>query len=167
MDPNIIRALEAGDPRSLEWIFTTYGQDCIRRLQRHEHCSPEDAEDILMDALLIYWQQVRQGKVRELNRSRAYLYSICVNQQRQRYRQQQQDRDTRTLIRHQHEQAYELPWVDERIQKETRAEQWATVQTALHQLGDRCQRVIRYFYVQKLPPAGDRAAARSSQRRRG
>ena len=88
MNQKTIQALEAGDPQSLEWIFDAYGHDCIRRLQRYEGCSPEDAEDIFMDALLLFWDNVRQGKVRELSRSRSYVYAICVNEQRRRYRQQ-------------------------------------------------------------------------------
>ena len=151
MDRKTLQALEAGDPKSLEWIFEAYGDDCIRRLQRYEHCSPEDAQDIFMDALLLYWQQVRQGKVRHLARSRAYVYAICVHEQKRRYRQQQQAYNAQADLQDQlYEQPFELPLADQQAKEEDDAELTDLVQQALHSLGERCQQVLTYFYVQKL-----------------
>ena len=151
MNQEIIQALKAGDPQSLEWIFESYGHDCIRRLQRYEGCSPEDAEDIFTDALLLFWRNVQQGKVRELSRSRAYVYAICVNEQRRRYRQQQREQNAQADLQDQwHEQPFELPLADRQAKEEEQAELTGLVQQALHRLGDRCQRVMIYFYQQKL-----------------
>ena len=154
MNRKIFQALEAGDPRSLEWIFEAYGHDCIRRLQRYEGCSSEDAEDIFMDSLLLFWRNVQQGKVREVSRSQAYLYGICVNEQRHRFRQQQQQEYAQAEVRHQlYDQPYELPLAERHDQEAARTEMTDAVQEALGRLGDRCQQVIRYFYVRKLPLA--------------
>ena len=154
MNRDIIRALEAGDPRSLEWIFEAYGHDCIQRLQRYENCSPEDAEDIFMESLMLFWHHVQHDRVRDLSRSRAYVYSLCVHEQRRRYRQQQRTHEAQAEVRDQwYEQPYELPLTEQNDRHADRAELSGTVQEALSRLGDRCQQVIRYFYIQKLPLA--------------
>ena len=150
MNQRIIQALEAGDPRSLEWIFEAYGYDCIQRLQRYEGCSPEDAEDIFMDALLLFWRNVQQGKVRALSSSRAYVYSICVNEQRRRYRQRQKVYHEQTELKnHLYEQPYELPVAEQQGREEDRSERATRAQEALHRLGERCQRMMTLFYGQQ------------------
>lgn len=148
----IRQQLEKGDTQCLEFMFREYGAFCIANLRKDTGCEQEDAEDIFVDAVLIFRNNVLDQKIGELANMRAYIMGICRNTYRSRYRKQmvrqrkseelrelmyENDKDVETLI----------------IMKESDEEMRKSAFSTFEALSESCQQILRYYYVDKYSMA--------------
>ncbi len=147
--------LEAGDRATYKSLMVQTGDYCIKRLMAQRSCTYEDAEDLYMDALLDFRDQLLEGKITHLTQLRSYLFAICRNKWSEKHRKEKRERQV-----HAHtaadwyapEKSREATWVEEEMTAE--AEQQRKVyqrisQGALRALSDRCQAILTYFYVEE------------------
>ena len=73
-------ALVNGDNSSLAFIFDEHADFCIENLVHKNGCSRQDAEDIFVDSMLIFRENVLSGKITYLTNVRNYVYTTCKNQ---------------------------------------------------------------------------------------
>jgi len=59
----LITALKAGDETLYEKIFLAHFQDCMKYLQRKFRASHEDAYDATMDAMVVFCNRLKAGKI--------------------------------------------------------------------------------------------------------
>lgn len=137
--PALIRAwkkqLQQGNTQPLAIVFTKFGPACLRVLQK-KGCSREDAEDILQDAVLIFRQNILEGKLQQSKKLNKYLYTICLNLYRIRQRQPIQADISEALLSNSTNQR------ESAIPEET----IVRMMEAFHQLSPKCQQLLTAYY---------------------
>jgi RNA polymerase sigma factor (sigma-70 family) len=142
--------LNQGDEQLLAQVYAHCRTYCLRGLMKQTGCSTEDAEDLFMDALLIFRENVLSGKLERLSNLQSYLLGICLNLWRSLSRararwQQEQDGFERQLwlIRGEDETSDE--------DAEYLRFQARRIAAALGKLGETCRRLLTYVYVEQRP----------------
>ena len=146
----IVSKLQRGDTHALKVVFEAYGSYCLHRLRRHVHCSLEDAEDVLQDAVLVFHENALRNKIQYTNNLQNYLYSICFNLYRTRQQQQTRRNDHHRRVADELYETYQKPRIEEEL---ARQEQLATVRlafAAFDRLGENCRQLLTYFYIDEL-----------------
>ena len=144
----IIGELKNGNNRILKEILSECGQYCIDNLQRRTTCSEQDAEDILMDAILNFREKALAGKLEYLTSFRNYIYTTCYNMWLVRYEKEKSARKKQPVVeRYFYEAAEEIGEISAAEYKE---EMLNISNKALEMLDEKCRTIIKYFYLQKM-----------------
>lgn len=144
---DLTKSLKAGDSSPLQFIFEEYGAYCISTLQNTTACSPEDAEDYFVDAVMIVRQNILDGSLTELKNLRSYVYGICLNLFRQNARANKKivhasDHDAEHFF---FQEIAQDPLTEE-IEEEFTQELLQTCMETLEQLSDKCRNILEDFY---------------------
>lgn len=79
-----ITYIKEDEDRALKDIYTLYRSSCISWLQTNYKISQEDAKEIFQDSIIILYDNVVLGKLKELSSGiKSYLYSIAKNKARE------------------------------------------------------------------------------------
>jgi RNA polymerase sigma factor (sigma-70 family) len=77
-DARLLEALRSGNDEALAELFHQ-NRRAITALVMKNHGSEQDAEDVLQDALIVLWEQVRSGKFVYAAKLSTYLYGTAKN----------------------------------------------------------------------------------------
>lgn len=147
--------LAEGDTMVYQQILEHCGHYCIKQLMRKTTCSYEEAEDFLMDAILIFRDKMINNKLQELKSIRAYIYTICWNKWNEGYRNQKKRKASYGAIIHtfyQPEQSIEQKIIEQEelnLREEHYQSQLSLSKQALIRLGEKCQRILKLYYAQE------------------
>lgn len=144
----LTQQLKSGKAEGLHWVFRETHEYCVRTLVKKTTCEWQDAEDIYMDAVLIFRENILSGRLVKLTNSKTYLFGICYNLWRDWHRAQQKHR------KHQEEWEWQLQMElgSNPIEEEERdqaLDRLKTVQSALQALGDKCRHLLSYIYIEQ------------------
>ena len=146
----IVNQLREGNNRPMKILFERYSDYCIEGLQRHVRCGPEDAEDIFQDAVLVFRENALHDKIQHTTNLKDYLYSICFNLHRARQQQKvRRNGDQQKIAEHLYER-YEVPQIEREIMQQEKQTLINLVFTAFDRLGENCQQLLTYFYIDEL-----------------
>ena len=139
----LISELQKGNNDFLESTFEDYGHYCISNLIKKFGCPREDAEDIMVDAVLNLRDKLLAGKISYLTNIRNYLYSTCVNMRKKRdyYKKRNKAREHEVTM-------FLYSDVDEWVVYKEKLLSLSL--GAFQQLGPSCQKILRYFYINKF-----------------
>ena len=134
--------LKEGDNNYLKIIFEEHGAYCINNIQRKFKCPLEDAEDILVDAILNFRDKILQDKIEYITSIRNYVFTTCVNMKR--------EKDYYTNKKREKEHEVTLFLYDENDEAQEYKEELLNLSlNSFKQLGESCQQILRYFYIYK------------------
>jgi RNA polymerase sigma factor (sigma-70 family) len=86
-DNNILQELRRGNDFVLERTYNDFRKEFIGWVYKNYHCSEEDAKDAYQMAFFIFYQQVRTGKLMNINSSlKTYIFSLGKNKVLENYR---------------------------------------------------------------------------------
>ena len=139
----LIKQMRQADPEALQYVYDHCKVYCIRRLCSAIHCSPHEAEDIFMDAILIFRENVMKDKLKQVTHLRAYLYQVCKNLYHERQYRSKQAREAEDAVRHHWYEDQDILFDDFPQKKEL-------VMEAFRYLGENCRRILRYYYFEHL-----------------
>ncbi len=140
--------LRAGDNTGLSSVFLAVKSYCVRTLVKKTDCSSDDAEDLLMDALLIFRENVLSGKLQHLTNLQSYLFGICLNLWREQNRQAGRWQQAQTEVERQwYRLESDMPLVIQQEEQEAQNQLIQVVQEALGQLQERCRQLLTYAYI--------------------
>ncbi len=148
--------LKAGNNQTLDTVFKKHYGYCVAWLQQKYQCEQPDAEDIFMDALLVFRAEVIKERVSNRN-IRGYLITVAKNIYLSRMRQQKvisvdavefsfgredglYDEEFNPLLKA--EAAAEL--------NEQQRQQQAAYREAWKKLGEPCKKLLKGFYIDKI-----------------
>lgn len=140
--------LRTGQSEGLQTVFRETHPYCVRTLVKKTACEWQDAEDIYMDSVLIFRENILSGKLSHLTNSKTYLFGICynlwrdLNRAQQRHRKHQQEWERQLMIE------WEGEWPAEE-EKDTMLERLQVVQAALNDLGEKCRNLLSYVYIEQ------------------
>lgn len=141
----LIKQIKQADPAALQYLYNHCKAYCLQRLRSATTCPPEDAEDIYMDAILIFRDNIMEGKLTKVTHLRAYLYKICENRYREQQYYRNRERQAEDIIR---TLLYETdPYLPDDLPQKK-----ALVMKAFRYLGENCRKVLHYYYFDHLTP---------------
>ena len=140
---DIISQIRDTKPEALQYVYNHCREYCLRRLRKCTSCSPPDAEDIFMDAILIFRENVLKGKLTEVKYLRAYMDKICQNKYwEQQYNENRRRRSEDAVRVSLYDNDISVP--DNMLQKKE------IVMQAFRYLGVNCRCILQYYYFDHL-----------------
>lgn len=142
-DDDLLARIRTQGDRALTDVYETYRNEFLLWIMREYKCSLDDGKDIFQVVILIFYDNVRTGKLQHLVSSvKTYLFGIGKNIVRE-----QQRKEKRFIPIAQEK------WLKEYLIDEPDApldEQMLTrAKFALEKLGQPCQRLVELFYFEK------------------
>lgn len=143
-------ALMRGSQEPMRFVFEETYRYCTRTMVKKSGCSAEDAEDVYMDALLIFRENLVSGKLKELTNLKTYVFGICWNLWRDLLRARERwTREENEVER----QMWLLSAAGDQPLEPTEADlvrvQIRRVTQALNQLGDTCRQLLTLVYAEE------------------
>jgi RNA polymerase sigma factor (sigma-70 family) len=124
-----------GDEKALEFVYKKYYR-MMTKLVITNSGTEDEARDIYQDALVVFWQKARSGKLVMTSKISTYVYSICLNLWRKEL-----DRKKRL--------SNEEKDVPQMMDMDT-AEREKIIAKCIDQLGETCKRVLMFYYFDEL-----------------
>ena len=144
----IVAELKQGNNEVLSEVFQKHGAYCINLLLKKTSCSKEDAEDILVEAVLSFREKILTGKIEYLTNIRNYLYGTCKNMWLHRYRHLKTKTEKEPeILQYFYDECSEL--LDIENASEPNSELLKLTRVGLEQLKDKCKRIIELFYIRE------------------
>lgn len=137
-EDEILRQLQNGDEKTLKQVYKQHYQMVVH-LVMNNGGSLQEAKDVYQEALILFYEKVREDSF-ELNcRIKTFLYSVS----RRMWLKQLQRKNRFTSNLSDTEEYIEVPW-EEMGQKE---EQFNAMHQALESLGEPCRSILKDFYM--------------------
>lgn len=142
----ITKSFRLGDNVAFRYIYTEHGDYCVESLEKYRNCDHEEAQDLFIDAVMIFKDKVESGKVTNLSSLRTFLYKICENNYLARLKSERIRMKKLTDLEF---YFYESDFViDEEAEFDDILSNAA--KKAWESLGEKCKDIISYFYIDKL-----------------
>lgn len=146
--------IQKNDEQGLRSVFEQGNRYCVRTLIKKTNCSLADAEDIFMDAILIFRENMLNGKLKHLSNLKTYLFGICwnvwrdLNYARGRWQREQNEVQRQLYLALEPETKGLSSLEIEEIKAEAE-HQLKWVQKALENLNKNCQELLKLVYMEK------------------
>jgi RNA polymerase sigma-70 factor (ECF subfamily) len=143
MQSEIIEKIRSGGQAELAWIYEEYRQEFLQWIGKEYRCSSDDCKDIYQLTILIFHDNIKQGKLEHLVSSvKTYLFGIGKNialenmRKEKRYTPINQEKWLKEYL------------IDDTSQG-TDESFFELAKTALEKLGQPCQKLVEMFYYEK------------------
>ena len=141
----IIEKIRQGGQAQLGILYEEYRSEFLRWVGKEYHLSEEDSKDLYQVAILIFYDNVRMGKLDQLLSSiKTYLYGIGKNLAQEHFRKLSRSNPIEKEKWIFENLAEEASYDEETDQRTTSA-----VKIAMDKLGQPCQRLIELFYYER------------------
>lgn len=142
-DNEIIEQIRTGGQSELGKVYEQHRREFLQWIRKEYQCSDDDAKDIYQLTTLIFYENIKSGKLQRLvSSTKTYLFGIGKNIALQAMRK------SNRITRLNQEQ-----WLQEHLTDPNDApvheELLARAQAALRKLGQPCQQLIELFYYQR------------------
>ena len=134
-DNEIIEQIKVGDERSLDYLYQKY-YGMMTKLVIRNSGTEDEAKDIYQDALVVFWQKVKNDQLVLTSKISTYIYSICQNLWRKELERKK---------RLSYEKTEGNTSMD--FDKEERIE---IVNKSVQAMGDTCRKVLSYYYFDNM-----------------
>ncbi len=146
--------LRKGDTQIYEELLYEYGAYCVKKLKYKTGCSDEDAEDILIDAIIIFRDNMLSGKLTHLESMKAYLYAICWNKwnelrrEKEKMRKNAEELSSKLYTTSPSREEELIQQEQQSIQRNRYLHEMNISKQALNELGEKCNKILSLFYVE-------------------
>ena len=145
------KSLKSDDNVAFVHIYETCGNYCIEALHHSTSCSLTDAEEFFVDAIMIFRENILDGKLTELSNMKSYIYGICLNLYRQKNRQNQKfvyasDNSVEELF---YQEITQDP-LTQSIEDEFTNDMMSSCIETLDLLSAKCKEILEDFYFGKM-----------------
>ncbi len=136
-DAEILQRIERGDERALDYLYRRHYRMMVRYIIKNNG-TEEEAKDVYQDALIVFWEKVRQGQFTLTAKISTYLYSVCKNLWH---------KELERKARHSGDMREDS---DDSYQHLEKQERMTAIRSCITALGDTCQKVLMYYYFDRL-----------------
>lgn len=142
-DDQIIAKIKSGGQAELGRIYAEYRAEFLHWISREFNCSTDDSKDIYQLTILIFYDNVRSGKLEHLVSSiKTYLFGIGKNVARDNLRKVKRNAP---IDQHAWLTEYLADEPDEKPDENL----FAVARKVLTDLGQPCQRLVELFYYER------------------
>jgi RNA polymerase sigma-70 factor (ECF subfamily) len=139
----IIERIRQGGQSELGMIYESYRTEFLQWISKEYHCSEDDSKDIFQLTILIFYDNVKSGKLEHLVSSiKTYLFAIGKNVAKENMRKA---RRTTPINQEKWLKEHLIDEPDSRIEDDA----FIIAKKALEQLGQPCQKLVELFYYEK------------------
>jgi len=142
-DQRLVEQLQAGNEQALVALYQANRKPIAAFVTRNNG-TPDDAEDMLQEALVILWERVRSGKFELTAQLSTFLYATVRNLWHRRLSRMK--REIPSEVDPERVEDDRASALDELIDDE----QTRMVRTALNKLGEPCRTLLLLFYWEEL-----------------
>ncbi|MDN5200270.1 sigma-70 family RNA polymerase sigma factor [Fulvivirgaceae bacterium BMA10] len=140
LEKDIIRAIKEGDEEEVYFLYNQYKNEFVQWSKHKFSIEKDDALDIFQDVVIAFYENVKLGKLVELNHTlKTYLFAIGKNLIRNRLKFDGKFADLQ-------EGFDQLTISDDFEQKIFQKEQHKFVIDLLTKLGEPCNAILKLFY---------------------
>ncbi|MEJ0032185.1 MAG: sigma-70 family RNA polymerase sigma factor [Bacteroidota bacterium] len=133
--------VRSGDPSGLSFVYEKYRREYINWIKRFGNCSADDAGEYFQGTILIFYENVMNGKLTSLQSSlKTYLFGIGKNLVMHQYRRNVRGERVKAefiLQTHIADTAQDLIAEDNDL---------ALIHRCFERIGDPCHRLLELFY---------------------
>ena len=144
LDREDLRAVKEGKPNALKRIYLTYQAPFISWAGVRFSCGKEEAKDVFQELMVIFYENVQEGKLEELRGSlRNYLFGIGKFLLLQRFRQAKRWEGLP-------EEKEEVEnWAPDGSEQLELSERQSVLKQVLQQLGSPCKDILSLYYYHR------------------
>ena len=138
----IIQKIRSGGQTELGMIYEEYRKEFLQWVTKEYECSSDDSKDIYQLAILIFYDNIKQGKLEHLVSSvKTYLFGIGKNIAKDNRRK---EKKFTPINQEKWLKEYLIDEPDQVMDENT----FNFAKRALEKLGQPCQRLIELFYYE-------------------
>ena len=138
----IIQKIRSGGQTELGMIYEEYRKEFLQWITKEYECSSDDGKDIYQVAILIFYDNIKQGKLEHLVSSvKTYLFGIGKNIAKDNRRK---EKKFTPINQEKWLKQYLIDEPDQVMDEST----FNFAKKALEKLGQPCQRLIELFYYE-------------------
>jgi RNA polymerase sigma factor (sigma-70 family) len=130
-DSEILAKITKGDESALDFLYKKYYR-MMTKLVISNSGTEDEARDVYQDALIVFWEKARSGKLVMTSKISTFIYSICLNLWRKEL-----ERKSRLSNEEKDDVEYQDMDSDERER---------IIRECINELGDTCRRILMYYY---------------------
>ncbi len=134
-EPEIFEKIKEGDEKALEFIYKKYYR-MMTKLVITNSGTEDEAKDVYQDALVVFWQKARSGKLVMTSKMSTYIYSICQNLWRK-------ELDRKKRLSNEEKDSSVSMDMDSPEREKIMAK-------CMSQLGETCRKVLMYYYFDEM-----------------
>jgi RNA polymerase sigma factor (sigma-70 family) len=140
-DADLLHLVQSGDASGLSFVYEKYRKEYINWIRRFGNCSTDDAREFYQGTILIFYENVINGKLSALQSSlKTYLFGIGKNLVLHEYRKDSRGERVKAefvLQSHLADTPQEMLIDDLEL---------ALVHRCFDRIGDPCHRLLKLFY---------------------
>lgn len=138
--PSLLELIQIDRNGALSKIYQEYRVEFISWATKHYGCSTDEAKDCYQNAIIILYENIVSGKLKELNSTtKTYLFAIGKNKIRELKRQENRKESLNA----------EVDSVAEESVEEYPAEAIQLALQSIDKLGEPCRTLLQEFYFHK------------------
>jgi RNA polymerase sigma-70 factor (ECF subfamily) len=138
----IIQKIRSGGQTELGMIYEEYRSEFLQWITKEYQCSMDDGKDMYQLAILIFYDNIKKGKLEHLVSSvKTYLFGIGKNLAKDNMRKEKKNIP---INQEKWIKEYLIDEPDERMDERV----FTYAKIALEKLGQPCQRLIELFYYE-------------------
>jgi RNA polymerase sigma-70 factor (ECF subfamily) len=144
---DIIHRIQQNDEAVFAELYRMFRDEFVIWISRKQNLNEQDACDVFQNAVVIFYQNVKSGKVTRLTSSvKTYLFGIGLNKGREWRRKESRisGEEPSPVLLESMMDNYEAS------EKEALEEQLNLMYRALRKMGDPCKSILELYYFQKL-----------------
>jgi RNA polymerase sigma factor (sigma-70 family) len=130
-DSEVLAKIAKGDESALDFLYKKYYR-MMTKLVISNSGTEDEARDVYQDALIVFWEKARSGKLVMTSKISTFIYSICLNLWRKEL-----ERKSRLSNEEKDDVEYQDMESDERER---------IIRECINELGDTCRRILMYYY---------------------
>jgi len=130
-DSEILAKISKGDESALDYLYKKYYR-MMTKLVISNSGTEDEARDVYQDALIVFWEKARSGKLVMTSKISTFIYSICLNLWR---------KELERKSRLSNEEKDDVEYQDLESEERERI-----IRECINELGDTCRRILMYYY---------------------
>jgi len=134
-DSEVLARIAKGDESALDFLYKKYYR-MMTKLVISNSGTEDEARDVYQDALIVFWEKARSGKLVMTSKISTFIYSICLNLWRKEL-----ERKSRLSSEEKDDVEYQDMESEERDR---------IIRDCINELGDTCRRILMYYYFDGL-----------------
>jgi RNA polymerase sigma-70 factor (ECF subfamily) len=140
-DAELLHLVRSGDPSGLSFVYEKYRKEYVNWIRRFSSCDIEQACEFYQGTMLIFYENVMNGKLTELQSSlKTYLFGVGKNLVMHEYRKNMRSEKIKAeyiLQSHIADTAQEMAAEEMDLQ---------LVHRCFERIGDPCHKLLELFY---------------------
>lgn len=143
IDQEIVERIKAGDDQAVISLYDNYRKEFLYWGYNNYSLSEDEGADVFQDTIIIFYNNVRKGKLEELSSSlKTYLFGIGKNLALKKI-----GRSSRMVVSN--EMVQLNPDLDDKDPFEA-TERQKIVAEVMDEMGDPCKSILRMFYFDRF-----------------